>query len=58
MEKVTGASGFLGTTVAASVLETGGDVICLDVMDSPKSSDWGKISNTPSKHTSGHSIAS
>ncbi|KAI0171225.1 oxidoreductase [Pestalotiopsis sp. NC0098] len=47
---VTGASGFLGTTVAASVLETGGDVICLDVVDSPKSSDWDAVLKAAEKY--------
>ncbi|KAI1343299.1 oxidoreductase [Xylariaceae sp. FL0016] len=37
---VTGASGFLGTTVAASILESGGDVVCIDVVDEPESSEW------------------
>lgn len=39
---VTGAGGFLGTTVASTILEVGGDVVCLDVMEAPKGSDWGK----------------
>lgn len=39
---VTGASGFLGVTVAAAILESGGDVVCLDVMEAPKPDDWGE----------------
>jgi nucleoside-diphosphate-sugar epimerase len=39
---VTGAGGFLGTTVAQSIVESGGDVVCLDVVQNPASADWGK----------------
>lgn len=37
---VTGASGFLGVTVIAAVLECGGDVVGLDVVETPKADDW------------------
>ncbi|KAI1321398.1 oxidoreductase [Xylariaceae sp. FL0255] len=37
---ITGANGFLGITVAVAVLESGADVICLDVMEKPTSTDW------------------
>ncbi|KAI0144475.1 oxidoreductase [Xylariaceae sp. FL1272] len=40
---ITGANGFLGTTVAAAVLESGADVVCLDVMDNPTSTDWENV---------------
>ncbi|ETS78615.1 hypothetical protein PFICI_10677 [Pestalotiopsis fici W106-1] len=46
---ITGASGFLGTTVAQSVMESGGDVVCLDIMDSPKSAEWSAVEAAASK---------
>ncbi|KAK9770837.1 putative D-arabinitol 2-dehydrogenase [Seiridium cardinale] len=47
---VTGASGFLGTTVAGSILESGGDVVCLDVVDAPKPADWEPIRKAAEKY--------
>ncbi|KAI1763547.1 oxidoreductase [Hypoxylon sp. FL1150] len=48
---VTGANGFLGTTVAASILESGGDVLCLDVVETPTSSDWENVEASAKKHS-------
>lgn len=42
-QKVTGATGFLGTTLAIAILESGGDVICLDIGASPVASNWGEF---------------
>ncbi|KAK9418970.1 putative D-arabinitol 2-dehydrogenase [Seiridium unicorne] len=47
---VTGASGFLGTTVAGSILESGGDVVCLDVVDAPKPADWEPVRKAAEKY--------
>ncbi|KAI1841787.1 hypothetical protein JX265_007109 [Neoarthrinium moseri] len=47
---VTGASGFLGTTVTESVLESGGDVICLDVLDKPTAPSWSAVEDAATKH--------
>ncbi|KAJ5807970.1 hypothetical protein N7474_009239 [Penicillium riverlandense] len=48
---VTGAGGFLGTTVTESILESGGDVICLDVMDTPKALEWENIEHIAKKYS-------
>ncbi|KAI6084256.1 oxidoreductase [Hypoxylon rubiginosum] len=48
---VTGANGFIGTTVAASILESGGDVVCLDVVETPTSSDWENVEASAKKHS-------
>lgn len=39
----TGANGFLGTTLAISIFESGADVVCLDLAESPNASNWGKF---------------
>lgn len=39
---VTGATGFLGTTVAKAIVESGGDVIGLDLVPEPTSQAWSK----------------
>ena len=38
---VTGGAGALGSAVVRAVLESGGDVVCLDVVDVPAESVWG-----------------
>ncbi|KAI1504791.1 oxidoreductase [Biscogniauxia marginata] len=48
---VTGASGFLGTTVAASVLESGGDVVCLDIAATPISTDWASVESAAGNYS-------
>ncbi|KAJ5379857.1 uncharacterized protein N7496_002285 [Penicillium cataractarum] len=47
---VTGAAGFLGVAVTASILESSGDVVCLDVMEEPKPSEWRGIQLTANQH--------
>ncbi|GAT25827.1 short-chain dehydrogenase [Aspergillus luchuensis] len=37
---ITGATGFLGTTLAIAILESGGDVVCLDLAPVQNSPDW------------------
>lgn len=39
---VTGANGFLGSTLAIAILESGADVICLDLAPTPTPSKWSK----------------
>ncbi|KAI0025803.1 oxidoreductase [Xylariomycetidae sp. FL0641] len=48
---VTGANGFLGTTLATAILESGGDVVCLDVMESPTSADWNSVQAAAEKYS-------
>ena len=37
---VTGGAGALGSAVVEAVLESGGDVVCLDVVDAPAEGQW------------------
>lgn len=39
---VTGASGFLGTTLAIAIIESGADIVCLDLSPTPNASNWSK----------------
>lgn len=39
-EKVTGATGFLGSTLAIAMLESGADVVCLDLPPTPTAQNW------------------
>lgn len=39
---VTGAAGFLGLEIASTVLAAGGDVLALDLADSPPEQGWGR----------------
>ncbi|KAM0561262.1 hypothetical protein ACHAPJ_003140 [Fusarium lateritium] len=48
---VTGAGGFLGTTVAKSIVESGGDVVCLDVVQKPSSADWDQVQEAARAHS-------
>lgn len=40
---VTGGGGSMGLEVARSVLESGGDVICIDRQESPLEEPWSKL---------------
>lgn len=40
---VTGAAGFVGVEISGTILESGGDVVCLDVIDAPPVDSWGKF---------------
>ncbi|KAE8143498.1 hypothetical protein BDV38DRAFT_292090 [Aspergillus pseudotamarii] len=40
---LTGANGFLGTTLAMAILESGGDVVCLDLPEEPTAKNWDAI---------------
>ncbi|KAL1852837.1 hypothetical protein Daus18300_012000 [Diaporthe australafricana] len=48
---VTGAAGFLGTTVAKAIIESGGDVIGLDVGEEPQSAAWGGVVQAAKDHS-------
>src|SRR5947209_12940154 len=43
---VTGADRGLGITLAAAVLEAGGDVACLDILCEPSKSGWSNLQST------------
>lgn len=47
---VTGASGFLGVQVSTAILESGGDVVGLDIVESPPAQVWGPVEETAKKH--------
>lgn len=40
---VTGAGRGLGITLAAAVLEAGGDVVCLDILPEPSKTEWANL---------------
>ncbi|KAI8676429.1 hypothetical protein NCS56_00530600 [Fusarium sp. Ph1] len=40
---VTGATGYLGVTVTKAILESGGDVVCLDLVDQPPKKTWDEV---------------
>lgn len=42
-QTVTGGGGAMGLEVAKSVLETGGDVICVDRAPTILTQEWGKL---------------
>jgi NAD(P)-dependent dehydrogenase (short-subunit alcohol dehydrogenase family) len=49
MKTVTGGGGSVGLEAARAILESGGDVICLDRQDEPLQEPWG--SPSPQKPT-------
>ncbi|OGE51891.1 hypothetical protein PENARI_c012G00007 [Penicillium arizonense] len=48
---VTGAAGFMGTTLTEAMLESGADVVCLDVMSSPKQEEWANLEAAAKKYS-------
>lgn len=46
---ITGAGRGLGITLAAAVLEAGGHVACLDILESPASKEWSGLQQTAHK---------
>ncbi|PYH36231.1 oxidoreductase [Aspergillus neoniger CBS 115656] len=49
---ITGATGFLGTMLAIAILESGGDVVCLDLAPVPDSPHWHKVEAAAQTHAS------
>ncbi|KAE8349944.1 hypothetical protein BDV28DRAFT_163277 [Aspergillus coremiiformis] len=47
---ITGAHGFLGTTLAMAILESGGDVVCLDLPESPTAENWQDVETAAETH--------
>ncbi|RDW59423.1 hypothetical protein BP6252_12510 [Coleophoma cylindrospora] len=47
---VTGGVGFMGSATSESILEVGGDVICLDYLQEPKMDIWDRIQSKAQKH--------
>jgi hypothetical protein len=43
---VSGGAGAVGTTVAKAILESGGDVVLVDIVDFPGPQCWGKLFET------------
>lgn len=43
---ITGGGRGLGITLAAAVLEAGGNVACLDILDEPAAEEWAAIQQT------------
>ncbi|KAJ3529529.1 hypothetical protein NM208_g9720 [Fusarium decemcellulare] len=48
---VTGAAGFLGTTVAKAIIESGGHVVGLDVGEEPQSAAWDGVIQAAKSHS-------
>ncbi|KAJ5151420.1 short-chain dehydrogenase [Penicillium canariense] len=49
---ITGANGFLGTTLAIAIMESGADVVCLDLAPKPTATNWGDVENAAVKNCS------
>nr|L7WRR9.1 RecName: Full=Short chain dehydrogenases/reductase notP'; AltName: Full=Notoamide biosynthesis cluster protein P' [Aspergillus versicolor]AGC83587.1 short chain dehydrogenase [Aspergillus versicolor] len=47
---ITGATGFLGSTLAIAILESGADVVCLDLPPTPTAENWNDVKTTASRH--------
>ncbi|KXH29114.1 Rieske domain-containing protein [Colletotrichum simmondsii] len=47
---VTGGGGSMGLEVARSVLESGGDVICIDRQENPLEEPWNRVLNVSKSH--------
>ncbi|PLB46302.1 oxidoreductase [Aspergillus steynii IBT 23096] len=47
---ITGGGGAMGLEAARTILETGGDVICLDRQDEPLVEPWKTVEETASRH--------
>ncbi|RAK95507.1 short-chain dehydrogenase [Aspergillus ibericus CBS 121593] len=48
---ITGATGFLGTTLAIAILESGGDVVCLDLAPNPTASNWNEVKAAATRYS-------
>lgn len=48
---ITGGGRGLGITLAAAVLEAGGNVACLDILDAPAAEEWAAIQKTAKTHS-------
>ncbi|KAK1479143.1 short chain dehydrogenase [Colletotrichum tamarilloi] len=47
---ITGGGGSMGLEVARSVLESGGDVICIDRQENPLEEPWNRVLNVSKSH--------
>ncbi|KAF9873837.1 short chain dehydrogenase reductase family [Colletotrichum karsti] len=47
---ITGGAGYLGIEVAGTVLEAGGDVVCLDIVASPPEEPWSNLADLAKQH--------
>ncbi|KAJ5105919.1 short-chain dehydrogenase [Penicillium alfredii] len=47
---ISGGAGDLGLAVAESVLETGGDVVCLDLRETPPAEPWARLESLAAQH--------
>ncbi|KAG7041654.1 ankyrin repeat protein [Colletotrichum scovillei] len=50
LSAVTGGGGSMGLEVARSVLESGGDVICIDRQEKPLEEPWNRVLNVSKSH--------
>ncbi|OOF90225.1 hypothetical protein ASPCADRAFT_511004 [Aspergillus carbonarius ITEM 5010] len=48
---ITGATGFLGTTLAIAILESGGDIVCLDLAPKPTAANWNEVEAAAIKYS-------
>ncbi|KAG8624319.1 hypothetical protein KVT40_007386 [Elsinoe batatas] len=47
---ITGAAGFLGSTLATAILQSGADVIALDLLPAPPASSWDEVEAAAKEH--------
>jgi FlaA1/EpsC-like NDP-sugar epimerase len=47
---ITGGGGSIGLEVASSILESGGDVVCVDRAESPLEEPWTKVQQLAEQH--------
>ena len=44
---VSGGAGAVGTVVGVAILESGADVVFVDILPEPNAETWGKLSHQP-----------
>ncbi|KAF0324337.1 short chain dehydrogenase reductase family [Colletotrichum asianum] len=47
---ITGGAGYLGVEAAGCILDSGGDVVCLDVVEKPRTEVWNQLLAVAQKH--------
>ncbi|KAK2761826.1 short chain dehydrogenase reductase family [Colletotrichum kahawae] len=48
---ITGGAGYLGVEAARCILDSGGDVVCLDVVERPRTEVWNQLLAVAQKHS-------
>ncbi|KAK1845658.1 short chain dehydrogenase reductase family [Colletotrichum chrysophilum] len=47
---ITGGAGYLGVEAAGCILDSGGDVVCLDVLENPRTEVWNQLLAVAHEH--------